>query len=493
MHAIIIGSGLAGIACSIRLALQGWQVAVYEANSTPGGKIATFTQNGFRFDQGPSLFTMPNLVDELFTLASKNPRNYYQYQRLPIACRYFYEDSTILTAYTDPQKLAKELSAKLSVDEAVVKNYLTRSAQLFTLTKNIFLERSLHRWDTYFNRDTLKLLTHLFQMPLIGSLHSNNRLQLEHPKLIQLFDRFATYTGSDPYRTSGMLQVIPHLEHNLGAFLPDGGMYTLVQSLIKLATELGVKYYYNTQVEEILLENRQARGIRTNTATIPAAVVVSNMDVANTYQHLLPSLKTPRRVLRQERSSAALIFYWGIQDTFEQLTLHNIFFSKDYRQEFEAIFQHKTLPQDPTIYVNITAKELPTHAPSGKENWFVMINVPANQGQDWDTLITQARSQILDKLRRILHRDIEPLIESEHIWDPRGIEKDTRAYQGALYGASINQKLAAFLRHPNFLSTIKGLYFCGGTVHPGGGIPPCLLSAKIVAELIIQRESAPKH
>ncbi len=493
MKAVIIGSGIAGIACSIRLALQGWQVAVYEANSTPGGKIATFVQDGFRFDQGPSLFTMPHLVDELFVLAQRNPRNYYQYQRLPVACRYFYEDKTILTAYADVHKLAHEVAEKLGTAPAVVENYLQRSAQLFALTQKTFLERSLHRLSTYLSRDTLKLLTHLFQLPLIGSLHRTNRLQLTHPKLVQLFDRFATYTGANPYQASGMLQVISHLEHNVGAFFPDGGMYTLVQSLVQLSTELGVQYHYGARVDEILVENRRVQGIRLSSATIPADVVVSNMDVANTYQQLLPTLKAPRRVMNQARSSSAIIYYWGIRQSFEQLSLHNIFFSADYQQEFQTIFKHKAVPEDPTVYVNITAKEQPTDAPVGKENWFVMINVPANESQDWDTLIPQARSHILDKLRRMLGKDLAPLIQTERIWDPRGIEKDTHAYQGALYGASTNHQLATFWRHPNFSRAARGLYFCGGTVHPGGGIPPCLHSAKIVAELIELRERVPTH
>ena len=491
MRAIIIGSGIAGIACSIRLALQGWQVEVYEANSTPGGKMGTFVQDGFRFDQGPSLFTMPSLVDELFTLAQKNPRNYFLYQSLPIACRYFYEDKTVLTAYTDPQAFGEEVAKKLGVEASLVEDYLTKSQQLFERTKSTFLERSLHRWGTYFSKDALKLLTHLFQMPLIGSLHRNNRLQLEHPKLVQLFNRFATYVGSNPYNASGMLQVIPHLEHNVGTFLPDGGIHTIVQSLVQLGTELGVTYHYNARVEEILVENKHVQGIRVQGKAIQAEIVVSNMDVNNTYHYLLPTLPSPTKALQQERSSSALIFYWGIGTTFEQLSLHNIFFSANYQQEFEAIFKHKEAPEDPTIYVNITAKEQPNHAPEGQENWFVMINVPPNQGQDWEAIITQARGKILDKLRRILGKDIQPLIRSERIWDPRGIEKDTLAYQGALYGASANKRLAVFLRHPNFLSKVRGLYFCGGTVHPGGGIPLCLLSAKIVAELVAQRERVP--
>ena len=212
------------------------------------------------------------------------------------------------------------------------------------------------------------------------------------------------------------------------------------------------------------------------------------MDVVSTYQRLLPHYKAPAHILKQERSSSALLFYWGIGATFEALSLHNIFFSADYKQEFEAIFQQKQVPADPTVYVHISAKEQPTDAPAGQENWLVMINVPANQGQDWEELIAQARTQILDKLRRLLGKDIGPLIRSERIQDPRSIETATLAYQGAIYGASANSKLAAFARHPNFSRAIQGLYLCGGTVHPGGGIPLCLLSAKIVSDLVARRD-----
>ena len=488
MKAVIIGSGIAGIACSIRLALQGWEVAVYEANSTPGGKLASFTQDGFRFDQGPSLFTMPSLVDELFVLAGKDPRQYFQYKKVPVACRYFYADKTVLTAYTDPEQLGAEVAHQLGVEAAVVTNYLTQSRVLFEQTKKVFLERSLHQWRTYFSKDTWALLAHVFQLPIIGSLHRTNKLQLEHPKLVQLFNRFATYTGSNPYKASGMLQVISHLEHNLGVFLPEGGMYAIVQSLVQLSQYLGVRYHLDTLVEEIVVAAKAVQGIKTSREQLAADIVVSNMDVVLTYQRLLPHHKAPTYILQQERSSSALIFYWGIAATFEALSLHNIFFSEDYKQEFATIFQQKQVPADPTIYVNISAKEQPADAPAGQENWFVMINVPANQGQDWEGLIAQARTQILDKLRRLLGQDIAPLICSERIQDPRGVESDTLAYQGAIYGASANSKLAAFARHPNFSRAIKGLYFCGGTVHPGGGIPLCLFSAKIVSDLVAHHD-----
>jgi phytoene dehydrogenase-like protein len=184
------------------------------------------------------------------------------------------------------------------------------------------------------------------------------------------------------------------------------------------------------------------------------------------------------------------VFYWGIKKEFDQLQLHNIFFTTNYKAEFDCLFKTKTLYTDPTVYINITAKMEAGLAPAGKENWFVMINVPANAGQDWEKIKQDARKMIIEKLNRILSTDIESAIETEEILDPVLMEEKTSSYMGSLYGTSSNSKLAAFLRHPNFTNAVKGLYFCGGSVHPGGGIPLCLKSAQIVSDLIKNEKRA---
>jgi phytoene dehydrogenase-like protein len=175
------------------------------------------------------------------------------------------------------------------------------------------------------------------------------------------------------------------------------------------------------------------------------------------------------------------------------LNLHNIFFSKNYKEEFDSIFKHKRLYNDPTVYINITSKYEADKAPSGKENWFVMVNTPANYGQDWNKLKQECKANVISKLNRILQTDIESLIEAGETLDPVSLETQTGAYQGAIYGASSNTKKNAFLRHPNFSKRISGLYFVGGTVHPGGGIPLCLRSAKIVSELVAEDVKHFKH
>lgn len=484
MQIAIIGSGIAGMATAARLAHQGHEVEVFEANAYPGGKVSLLEMAGYRFDAGPSLFTLPHLVDDTIAYCGRNPRDYYQYEKIPVACRYFWEDGTELTAWGDKEKFAREAEHIIGEPATKTLRYLQRAADMYHTTAPLFLEKSLHQFSTYVNKDAWQALKSLHQLNLTRTLHQVNARERRHPKMTQLFDRFATYNGSSPYLTPGVMSMIPHLEHNVGTFYPKGGLHSVTQALYKLAQDEGVQFHFCRKAEKINVKNGRATGIRVQNKPLHYDVVVSNMDVMPTYRKLLSEQPAPEKTLRQPRSSSALIFYWGIKKEFPQLDLHNIFFSEDYREEFEQIFKDGKVYHDPTIYVNISSKRDKNDAPAGSENWFTMINVPGNTGQDWDTLIKEVRTNTLAKLQRILKVKVEDYIECEEILDPRLIEAKTQSYQGSLYGASSNNSMAAFLRHPNFSQKIKGLYFCGGSVHPGGGIPLCLLSAKITASLI---------
>jgi phytoene desaturase len=481
--AIIIGAGIAGIATAIRLAVKGYKVEVFEANAHPGGKLTEFTKDGFRFDAGPSLLTMPQYIDELFELAGKQPSRHFNYQQLDVICNYFYADGSKLTAYADADKFEQEVAALTGES---IKKHRANSARVYQLSNPVFLQRSFHQIKNWFGKDALRALLHLRWLDTNRSMHRANQSFFKDERLIQFFDRYATYNGSNPYTAPATLNVIPHLEQHYGAYFPEGGMYSITKSLAELAESLGVQFHYNSPVEEIVLKARKATGIKIKGNVIAADTIVSNMDVWATYKRLLadhPALH-PQKILQQERSSSALIFYWGIKKQFPALHLHNIFFSADYRAEFDHIWQQKNIYHDPTVYINITSKLKPGDSPPGCENLFTMINVPSNTGQDWDLLINEARKNILNKLSGILGGDISELIASETVLDPRGIESKTSSYQGSIYGTSSNNRFAAFLRHANCSSKINNLYFCGGSVHPGGGIPLCLLSAKIVSDWV---------
>ncbi len=482
--AIIIGSGIAGLATAIRLRDQNFDVEIYESNAFPGGKLTEIHQNGYRFDCGPSLFTMPQFVEELFIISKKEIADYFQYSKKEVVCNYFYEDGTRFKALADTQKFAKEAEKTFNVKDTEILKYFKNSKLKYDLTSSLFLKKSLHKLSTYLSADTIKAISRISSLGINTSLHKLNSGGFKDPRLVQFFDRFATYNGSSPYLTPGIMSMIPHLEQYYGTFFPKGGMYSITKSLYQLALDIGVTFHFESKVDQIKVVNKKAIGIIVDKSLIKGDLIVSNMDIVPTYRKLLPDQKSPEKTLMQPRSSSALIFYWGIKKKFPELDLHNIFFSENYKEEFEYIFEKKKVCNDPTVYINITAKNEANDAPDGCENWFVMINVPGNEGQDWNDIINRSRKNIVYKLSKLLHTNIEELIESEEILDPRSIESKTQSYQGSLYGSSSNNKYAAFLRHPNFSKKIKNLYFCGGSVHPGGGIPLCLLSGKIVSELI---------
>ena len=481
---IVIGSGIAGLAVSIRLALKGYNVQVFEQNSYPGGKLSSFSIKDYRFDAGPSLFTMPHLVTELFKLAGEDVKNYFEFSKKEIACNYFWQDGTSFTAYGERKKFLKEVEKIFGEPQYNVDKYLKKAKKKYDLTSSLFLEQSLHRLKTFISLDTLKALFQLKTFELQKSLHQANAQSFSSPHLIQLFDRYATYNGSDPYQTSGIMTLIQHLESAYGTFVPKKGMVSITESLFGLAKRLGVKFSFETVVKEIKVELGVISGIKTKSGSFSSDYVISNMDVFHTYKKLLPNEILPINRLKQERSSSAVIFYWGIKQSFPDLDLHNIFFSKNYKKEFQAIFKDKTVSEDPTIYINITSKEVVGDAPKGCENWFIMINTPADHGQDWTQIVNRLRSHIITNISKRFNVNLKNLIVCEEVLTPPDIESKTQSYMGALYGASSNDTMAAFLRHPNFSKRIKNLYFCGGSVHPGGGIPLCLLSAKIVDELI---------
>lgn len=480
--AAVIGAGIGGLAAALRLRHKGYEVTVFEKNDYAGGKLHAIEQDGYRFDLGPSLFTLPELVTELHELFP-NISSDFEFEALGIACHYFWDDGTRFNAPTGTQAFAQEAAVIFDEPQDLIQQYLGNSKTRYDTTKSLFLEKSLHRLKTYLSSATIKAV---FKMPFLGinnTLNQQNE-KFKNKKLTQLFNRYATYNGSSPYMTPGIMSMIPYLEIGLGTYYPKGGMHQISQSLYQLAEKAGVKFRFRESVTSINHNHSTVTGVTTDKGSYDHDLVVSNMDIYPTYHQLITDIEKPKKTLEQERSSSALIFYWGISKEFSQLHLHNILFSEDYPAEFDHIFNKKDLCDDPTVYINITSKMTPADAPAGCENWFVMINAPGDYGQDWEELVAQSRKNILSKISRTLKVDMKSLIETEYVLTPQGIESNTSSYRGALYGAASNNKFSAFLRHPNFNSKLKNLYHVGGSVHPGGGIPLCLLSAQIATDMI---------
>jgi phytoene desaturase len=482
MKALIIGSGIGGLAASIRLKAKGYEVDLFEQSDKTGGKIGMFEQDGFRFDTGPSLLTLPNLLEELFQLAGRKMSAYIDITALPVSCKYFFPDGTQLTAWSEHQKFVDEV-AQLGIDRSLVENYLERQSFLYEYTSDFFLFNSIHKISTYVGPSGQKSLKALHRLDAAVSMHRRNQQSFGDKRLTQLFDRYATYNGSDPYRAPATLNMIAHLEHNTGAYFPKNGMRGIVDGLVSLAEEMGIRIHLNEAVRSVLHNGKAVYGIETDKRQYEADIVVNDVDVTYFYRKLLPEKAMYRKLNKRERSSSALIFYWGMQLE-SKLDVHNILFSNDYEAEFKGVFKTKEFADDLTVYIFISKKVVATDAPNGAENWFVMVNAPENVGQNWESLTAKARQRIIHKIESTLNIDLEKAIVNEKIMTPVDIETRTSSVNGSLYGHSSNSALAAFLRHPNFSRRYKNLYFVGGSVHPGGGIPLCIASAKIVDRLI---------
>jgi diapolycopene oxygenase len=482
IKSIVIGAGIAGLASAIRLSKQGYKAIVCEASGKVGGKIAERNFNNFRFDAGPSLLTLPELVHDLLDEDLK-----FNIKRLDVIAKYFYEDGTEIMAYNDVTKLSEEIEKKIQVPSSRVVNYLNHASIVYSLTSDLFIFGSFHRISKLLNFKALKTVLNVRQLKAFSSLHDFNKRKLGDKRLVQLFDRYATYNGSNPYQTPATLSVISHLEHNLGAFIPEEGMFQVIDSLYKQAVRLGVEFRFNTAVQKLVVEKGKVQGVFLDSGFEAADIVISDVDIHHFYSSIFPDIKRLSKIQKEEPSTSALIFYWGMNCTFPQLDIHNILFNADYENEFKHLFELNDFCSDPTVYIYISSKYNSTDAPENCENWFVMINAPADLGQNWDGLVMNSRINIINKLNRKFGINIENHIVCEQILTPPDIAKQTGSVYGSLYGNSSNSRYASFNRHANFRTDIEGIYFVGGSVHPGGGIPLCLSSAKIVEDLLMEK------
>jgi phytoene desaturase len=483
---LVVGAGIGGLSAAIHLATAGKKVILYEQNQQVGGKMGEIRQGGYRWDTGPSVITMRPVFEDLFKGAGRQLTDYLELLPVEPLTRYFFPDGTVLNASQDLERMLPQIQAIEPQDIGGYQNFLSYAAELYRIVSPVFIYDQPPRLSSLFKVSPMDAL----RVDGFRTMHQVISRHVRSPQLQQFLGRFATYVGASPYHAPATLNVIAHVELNQGVWYPQGGVYQLAQSFARLAQELGVEIHTGCQVRTIDTRDGQVKGIiLANDNFVPASAVIANLDVAWVYDKLLPSSVTPinrkKRLLEANPSGSAFILMLGVAAENAQLTHHNIFFSTNYRLEFEQIFQQGIPPSDPTIYVAITSKTTRQDAPRGGENWFVMVNAPATgPGWDWTTQIAEYRDRVLALLAE-RGFDIRQQIQEEKVLTPLDIEQLTGARRGALYGASSNNRWAAFRRPHNRAPDVKGLYFAGGTTHPGGGVPMVTLSGKVASQLLI--------
>lgn len=471
---LVVGAGLGGLAAAIRLARAGHRVEVWEKNEGPGGKLKELRQDGFSWGTGPSLLTMPQVLQELFASAGERMEDHLDLIRLDSACRYFWTDGTVID----------EDAAFWSRPE--VASFLDYARGIYELSGEAFLNHPPGDFWRAFALRNLGKLRHLGKVATTRTLAQEVERRITDPYLRQIFLRFATYNGSSPYLTPATFNIIPYVESEFGAWYVRGGMPRLTEALAALAERSGVTFRYKTTAtnwngtEATALDGFHSQ----------ADLLICNADALSAQTGFLAGLyssSAQKKALQPQLSTSGFILFLGVRGRDPRLAHHNIFFSDDYPREFEEIHGEKINPSEPTIYIAASSRTDPDHAPEDHDNYFVLINAPARDpGQPWTEAETRGyRDLVLKRLAKFDFDDLPARIVTECLFTPSDFATRDMAHHGALYGWASHSIRTSLFRPP--LRASRNVFFVGGTTHPGGGIPLVLLSGKMVADLI-QRE-----
>ena len=476
MKVVIIGAGVGGLTAAVRLATAGHRVVVHEQASTVGGKLGRYARDGFAFDTGPSLFTLPQVFADLSLELDLVP--------LDPVVRHVFPDGTVLDSSSDPDVFAARIAAAFGTGAAEDWQRLWRRAgRIWDASWRSVLRRTV---DSPVSLAGLAWrLGDLAAIAPGRSLRSLGRRYLRDPRLRMLLDRYATYTGADPRRSPAALAAVPYAELAFGGWYLRGGLGTLADALVARCADLGVEIVTDSTVTGIRTAGRRASGVTLADGTqVPADVVVANADALTVYRDLLPN---PARLAQlADRSLAGFVLLLGVRGDTPSLAHHTVFFPSDYDAEFDAVFgapgRRARPAPDPTIFV--TRAEDPSVHPAGHEAWFVLVNAPRQGDVDWtapgladsyaDRVLGVMAERGLDVRDRLLWREVRT---------PADWARDTGAVGGSIYGSSSNGPRAALLRPAN-RSPVPGLVLVGGSAHPGGGLPLVAMSARIVAGLV---------
>ena len=477
MKAYILGSGIGGMSCAAFLANNGFDVTVLEQNSYFGGKAHRIIEKGFEFDTGPCLLTYPNWFEELFNTCDKNLKDYLSYQRLDPITRYFLDDKNVDVA-SDINQTAINFENKLGLKKIVFLNYIKRWVRIYNISEKIFLLNEL-KFNFFFLKNAFVWIFKAGVVNIFTSVAYYNKV-LKNKAVEKIMNRFATYTGSSPYKTPAFMNQLAVVEMINGGYYPNGGIHSISKALYKLCKDVGVEFKFNYKIDKIKYENNLFK-IYSNNEVFNSKHLVSNIDYYKT--QILLNRKINKKKLKL--STSAIVFYWGVEVKSTNLGLHNIIFSEDYKDEFSQIFDYNLIPSDPTIFINITSKFDKSHAPENCENWFVMINTPPNLSVVTEENINKIRDFIISKVKDKVGINISKSILYEKTLTPKTLENKTGSFNGSLYGDNQNSLLSIIKRKKNTDYKLKNLYYVGGTVHPGGGMPLALRSGMSVAKKII--------
>jgi len=490
----VLGGGLAGLASACTLAARGHRVILFERNPWPGGKAAVLQEQGFRFDMGPTILTLPGVLRRIFSEAGQPLERYLELVRLDPQWRCFFEDGTTLDLLADVEQMAAAIDryAPERGDGEGYRRFMRLSRRLHDISERYFFWRPIGGMRDMFDaRATFRAgtLKDVLAMRLGGTVAGTLRAHVRDPRVAQMLDHYTQYVGSAPDASPAVLCGIANMQSQEGVWYPMGGTGAVPRALTRLAGELEVDLRLATGVRRILVRDGAVAGVETDAGEqVPLSAVVCNADTVRTHRELLGGEARARfeRRRRYEPACSGVVLYLGLKRAYDHLLHHNFVFSRDPHEEFDTIYRRGEPAPDPTAYVCAPARTEPAVAPPGGEALYVLVHTPyVRPHHDWRTLFPKYRRVILDKLKRVAGlEDLESRIVFEAALTPQDIHDRYHVLDGAIYGLASHGRFFGAFKPSNRSPDVRGLYFAGGSAHPGPGMPMVLMSGWIAADTL---------
>jgi len=496
---VIIGAGLGGLAAACTLSARGHRVVVCEANEWTGGKAAEWAQEGFRFDMGPTILTLPSVLRRIMGESGSRLEDRLDLRRLDPQWRCFFDDGRALDLVEDVATMAAELERRAPGDGRGYEDLMAMSEKLHEVSRRFVFWKSVGGL-----RDTLDIsaalspetMRDVLALRMHSTLGREIRKRIRNPQAVQVFDHFTQYVGSNPLQAPAVLTGIAHMQVDEGIWYPIGGTRAVPVALRKLAEENGVVFRTGARVTRILHDAKSVHGVQLASGeTLEASAIVSNMDSVRTMRELIDRDVAPRAFRRfrrqwksREPACSGVVLYLGLDRGYEHLAHHNFVFSRNAEEEFDAIYHQGRPTPDPTCYLAAPARTEPETAPAGGEALYVLVHTPyIRPGQNWAEMFPGYRQTILNKLKTAGKMpDIESRIVAEHHLTPLDIHTRYAPQAGAIYGLASHGKLAGGFKPANRSGDLAGLYMAGGSAHPGPGMPMALMSGWIAGDCLDQ-------